>query len=31
MRPNDIIYIDDGKLIAVVIEFNMKRVTFEIK
>ena len=31
MRPNDIIYIDDGKVIAVVIEINMKGVTLEIK
>lgn len=31
MRPNDIIYIDDGKVIAVVIEINMKGLTLEIK
>ena len=31
MRPNDIIYIDDGKVVAVVIEINMKGVTLEIK
>jgi len=31
MRPNDIIYIDDGKVIAIVIEINMKGVTLEIK
>jgi len=31
MRPNDIIYIDDGKVIAIVVEINLKGVTLEIK
>ena len=31
MRPNDIIYIDDGKVIGIVIEINQKGVTLEIK
>jgi pyruvate kinase len=31
MRPNDMIYVDDGKVIGVVIEINQRSVTLEIK